>query len=346
MRGGETYAKYAVRRTLTGMALIGMFVVFGAVVAPGGGAPDGGYASRAATGEAVFEMVDTVVAAQETIESVKLAHLSEGRLLSAMANFLDGARYFEEGEYEQAIAAYGQAITWHPGFALAYYERGRAYRLSGQFEAALGDLSAAISHAPEYSPAYVQRGWVYADQGDYAQGLADANRAIALNSRSAEAFLLRGVASFHTNEGWDQAISDYGRAITLDPSLYAAYYNRAILFFAQDDTHEAIRDFDQAIALRPNSAQLYYLRANAHAHLNQEQEAIADYTEAIDLDPDFAMAYRNRGSLYLPHRPGLDGEGVKDCTLAIADIERYFELEPNVDERESFERELYTFCGP
>ncbi|HBE60500.1 MAG TPA: hypothetical protein DDW56_24175, partial [Cyanobacteria bacterium UBA11366] len=59
------------------------------------------------------------------------------------------------------------------------------------------------------------------------------------------------------------AISDYNRAIEINPNYTFAYYNRGITRSRQGDKKGAIADFDRAIELEPNYAPVYLSRGNA-----------------------------------------------------------------------------------
>ena len=59
----------------------------------------------------------------------------------------------------------------------------------------------------------------------------------------------------------DRAITDFDRALTLDPNYAAAYLNRGLAFSAGGLYDRALTDFDHAVALNPNDAKSYNSRA-------------------------------------------------------------------------------------
>ena len=91
------------------------------------------------------------------------------------------------------------------------------------------------------------------------------------------------------------AISDFDKAIAINPQVALAYYNRGIAKSALGDYHGAIRDFDKAIAINPQFAEAYNNRGSAKSALGDYQGAIRDFDKAIAINPQFAMAYINRG---------------------------------------------------
>ena len=57
---------------------------------------------------------------------------------------------------------------------------------------------------------------------------------------------------------YEQAITDYDKAIELDRNYAAAYYNRAITYKDLGDDEQAIKDFQHSKCIRPND---YFQRA-------------------------------------------------------------------------------------
>ena len=112
------------------------------------------------------------------------------------------------------------------------------------------------------------------------------------------------------------AISDYTKAIELDPNYHQAYFNRGNAKFRLKDMSGAIADYTKAIELNPDNAKYYRSRGDASYSLNKlVTSAIEDYNKAIELDPDNARAYHVRGGL-----KGLFGNyygGIADITKAI-----------------------------
>ena len=90
---------------------------------------------------------------------------------------------------------------------------------------------------------------------------------------------------------YNGAISDYNKAIELNPNYTKAYYNRGISKSKLKDHYGAISDFNKAIELNPNYTKAYYNRGWSKDELKDEYGAISDYTKAIELNPNFDDAY-------------------------------------------------------
>ena len=73
------------------------------------------------------------------------------------------------------------------------------------------------------------------------------------------------------------------------------YFNRAYDKAEKGDHYGAISDYTKAIELDPKDADAYYNRGISKGELKDYYGAISDYTKAIELDPKDADAYYNRG---------------------------------------------------
>ena len=138
-------------------------------------------------------------------------------------------------------------------------------------------------------------------------------------SISAETYFPRGNAKYDLGL-YDAAISDYDKAIRLDPDFAYAYYWRGEAKRNLEQYAAAIVDYTQAIRLDPDFAYAYYWRGEAKANLEQYAAAIVDYTQAIRLDPDDAYAYKNRG---------LAKANLEQYAAAIVDYTQAIRLNPD-----------------
>ena len=76
------------------------------------------------------------------------------------------------------------------------------------------------------------------------------------------------------------------------------YNDRGLTQVKKGNYDQAISDFNKAIDLNPRDADVYNHRGNAYSLKRQFEQAISDYTRAIELNPRFADAYNNRGTAY------------------------------------------------
>ena len=61
---------------------------------------------------------------------------------------------------------------------------------------------------------------------------------------------------------------------------------------------QAISEYTKAIELNPNSAEAYYHRGFTYGEKGQYDQAISDYNKTLEINPRYAEAYYNRGVAY------------------------------------------------
>ena len=139
--------------------------------------------------------------------------------------------------------------------------------------------------------------------------------------------------------GYQEAIKQYDKIISLDPRDAKAYAERGELLLTQsyngdvtkekmrDDVRSAIADYTKAIELDPKRAEFFAGRAEAKRYRGTDKDAaspdfagaIADYSKAIELEPLNTGLFKMRAV-------------VKDCNgqndEAIKDMNRAVEINP------------------
>ena len=75
-----------------------------------------------------------------------------------LAQLWIGYTYAQEGDYRQAIDAYGEAISLNPKFSLAYVNRALAYIQVESYKKAIDNFNHAIRHEPSEASHYYLRG--------------------------------------------------------------------------------------------------------------------------------------------------------------------------------------------
>ena len=84
----------------------------------------------------------------------------------------------------------------------------------------------------------------------------------------------------------DQAMSDFDRAMALDPDQPETYLNRGSALLKRDDTANALSMFDRAIQRHTRRPELaYYGRGIANEALGHLRAAYQDYRRASELAP-------------------------------------------------------------
>lgn len=195
--------------------------------------------------------------------------------------------------------------------------KGVDYAAQGKFKEANEEFARALKVDPSFGPAqraskimkdvsdhkiesqtavHYFRGISYAFKGKYDQAISQYNRAIVINPRFASAYASRGVAYAQSGGQYDQAISDFSKAIEMSPQFAKAYKNRGFAYYKKGKYDQAITDYGKALEINPRYADAYFNRALAYYSKREYEKAWADVNKAqsfgFQVDPRFIDALR------------------------------------------------------
>ena len=91
-------------------------------------------------------------------------------------------------------------------------------------------------------------------------------------------------------------MSDYTKAIEINPKYAEVYYNRGNIYDNQGNLTQALSDYNKAIEINPNIAQVYSARAVIYYRFKKYKKAWADVRKAQELgavvDPQLINALK------------------------------------------------------
>ena len=135
----------------------------------------------------------------------------------------------------------------------ALYEEANAKAKAGEYDPAIAQYGEVLAHSPDHSGALNNRGNAYHAKGMDDQALADFDRAISLKPDFAAAYCNRGNVLQARGE-FDRAIRDYTVALQLQPDFPVALENRARAYERKGLHDMARKDHAAATALRSGAA--------------------------------------------------------------------------------------------
>ena len=131
-------------------------------------------------------------------------------------------------------------------------------------------------------------------EGNFKNAIEDFNKSIELNKDFSVTYFYRG-ASYHSIEEYDEAMLDYKKAISLDPKMTDAYYNRAKIILSRKDIQnpdikKAIADLEKALELDENFADAMYAMAAAYKKLEDYHKALEYIEKLLKISPEHVYA--------------------------------------------------------
>jgi tetratricopeptide (TPR) repeat protein len=165
------------------------------------------------------------------------------------------------GRYEEAVAAYDQALAFDPNKAVTWTNKAVAHGLLEQYKEELQAAEQAVAIDPTLAAAW-------------------ADKAVALKELGQP----------------EEALAAYDQALTLNPTLAAAWDDKGKAHWLLDQYKEALSAFNQAVKYAPQNAAFWRTKGKAHSALGQYEEALVAFTQVLILDPMDASAWKEEGN--------------------------------------------------
>jgi tetratricopeptide (TPR) repeat protein len=256
---------------------------------------------------------------------------SQLRLLKGYIPFDKGSLYALQGDYEQAIKLYDQALSF--GERARFYEyRGNAYYHTDDYKRALADYERALEIAPTdidilLSKASVLRALQRPADAEQVVQLAEQlsptdprvlKRKSFIESDAVKGYdhAVKGLELLKSGQ-FPEAIGELNEAIKLKPDNYVTYYNRGIAYMQLGDEEHALMDFQRTVERNSTYIGAYYNMGTILSRQKKYDEAIYNLTKVIKLNPTAADAYYARSYAY--HEKG-DYSSAKSDARRAADM--------------------------
>ena len=170
----------------------------------------------------------------------------------------------------------------------------------GDFDGAFTAFDKAVKTFPNLSEPYFKRGRVYYQKKQYDLALKDLNKAISME-QVARYYLTRGVLYIQIKKP-DLAKQDLNKAIEIDPSMYEAYNNLALIYLESKDIQKALDYLSKSLKIYKYSPFSYYYYGLANYYIHKLNAADEAFTKALDLNPEKSMKimlYKMKGRIKL-----------------------------------------------
>lgn len=174
---------------------------------------------------------------------------NNSRIHNNLANVLA-----QQGEIEEAIAHYKEALAIQAKYPEAHSNLGAALVSRGSVEEGIGHYREALRLDPNLAEVHNNLGVVLADQGKTAEALSHYLKAIELRPDYAEAH--NNLGNVLAEQGrFAEAIARFGKALQLRPFYPQAHNNLGVALAREGRLREAIPHFERALELRPDFTQ-------------------------------------------------------------------------------------------
>ena len=254
------------------------------------------------------------------------------------------AKFYDQGDYENAIRYYMKAVADRDQRAETFYWLGMSFYKHGDLEEAMLALERSFEKDSTDVDVIQRLASVNLDLGNLATAGYYSRKAIHLDPEYLESYNTLGHVLFEGGE-LDSAESCFSYALSLSKSLRwksiadaeFRYFNEpqaessnglGEICMARGLFHKAIVYFDAANSLANHWETPWFNKGKAYEALGNTKAAEVAYQRTIDLAPRTPGAYKNLARLY--RRIGLDHEAMSLYRRAIridsTDVDSYYAL--------------------
>lgn len=244
-----------------------------------------------------------------------------------LAFLKSGDSYFAEGQYNEAILEYLNAVQVNPKDATARVKLAEAYLRLGDGTKALAQYVRAADLSPGDTTIQVTTGNLLLASKRFDDARARAELALRADGRNAAAHVLLGnaLAGLRDIEG---GIAQIEEALVLEPGRGNAYTSLGAMELARGRRDEAESALRKAIAVSPKWIGGHLALANFLWSAGRPADAEAAFRAALGVEPNNALANRAMASFCISTGRMADAEqyltrvatpAVPSGVLALAD---------------------------
>ncbi|HWB62015.1 MAG TPA: tetratricopeptide repeat protein, partial [Chitinophagales bacterium] len=210
--------------------------------------------------------------------------------------FKDGYSAFQQGDYQNAIKNYTDAIHMDPNRQYFYYNRAMAYVAQGNPELAVLDFR----HANDLKPtaeAYGQLGLIEYHKGNLKEAQADFENARSLKEDIGEMNFYLGLIYFK-NESFEDGLKCFTAYTDVYKTNPEAYYYRGFCEAKLGQYEQALVSLKFATVYKLGDWRYYMKMYDVYTALHDDQRALNNISMVIELGQRKPEFYSIRAKLY------------------------------------------------
>ncbi len=214
----------------------------------------------------------------------------QGRLLRggpALTAYIErGDEFFVAGDYDQAEAAYRQAIEMAPNLPGPHDSLAWVLYSKGDYPGAQAEFEQAMEIDPRWADPHIGMGYIHLARQDAQAAEQDFQTALNLADDpyyAGQAYYGLGSLA-HQLDDLEAAIAYYQQAVREDWQLTMAHMDMAIAYYAMSDYTRTVEHANDLLGISPNWGAPHALLAMAHYQLGQTELMERELDWAEDLN--------------------------------------------------------------
>jgi tetratricopeptide (TPR) repeat protein len=209
-----------------------------------------------------------------------------------------GRAYDELKRYDEAIAAYRQALRINSEDAVCWFALGSTYADINRYDKAIEAYRQAVRIDPRDAYKWYFLGNAYGKRDRYNDAIEAFRQALRVDPTDAFIWAKLGIACNNLKR-YHEAIEACQQALHFVPEFATAWYNLGIAYSNLKRRDEAIKAFHAALRTDPKNATTWFALGSTYAELKRYDDAIEAYSMALRIDPKYAETWYMLGGVYL-----------------------------------------------
>lgn len=229
---------------------------------------------------------------------------------------------YQEGNLEEALKIYREALKNHPENLQALHYLGVLSLQSGDYDAAIAYIHHEMRLNPENADSYTKLGIVFLGKKEFHEAISQFQKALQINPHMPVTCYNLGLA-FQGLNRLDDASLYYQKALQMKPDYIQAHTNLGGIFHSAGKLDEAIIHYKNVLKINPNFPDILYNLALIFQQRLQYADSIETLNKALQLLPD---AYDIHAQL------GLALYNILEIDKAFYHFQKAAQLNPHYDE--------------
>ncbi len=221
-----------------------------------------------------------------------------------------GESRMQNNQFEQAIAAFQEALKADPRSLNINLNLAQSYEKAGQLDKSEATFNFLAEIDPKSASSYY--GYVlnmYDKAGLPLKAIEAANKLVELNPNSEQAIYNLGY-EYQKAQKYQEAIDVFNRVLAINPNYDYAHLQIGLCYYTLKKYKEAIPAFEENVKLVPDNAVGWFYIGICHMYLKDFNAALEPIKKTTELQPDNGNALYNLAIVYLNLRDNFSAREV------------------------------------
>jgi len=189
----------------------------------------------------------------------------------------EGSNYFKNNEFEEAIKYCDKSLKLKETYRAYFLKANALSNLKKYFESIDEYEKAIVLNTKNDYQVYLNLGYVYAKLKQNDKAISNYDKALRIQPKLNIAYIQKGLIYYEGKE-YNEALKNYFHALKIDSNDGSTYYNIGLIYSKQQEYKKAIESYKKSKELKPQNEtylcllELYLITNNYGAYQELEQE--------------------------------------------------------------------------